>query len=536
MVKMSNLSYSFHICKDKNAIKTKSNLVRCSNHNMRVFCEKQKNNYDKTKNVILVGSSNIYKDVEQLYHKEFDVYVKEFNKKEKKKSRRFDDYFEKINNSKNTHLATEIIIQIGNIDEQLESRDAYISIYKNQIEKLNELLPDFKIANAVIHFDETTPHMHIVGVGTSFNERRLMKKEVAKSKLFNKESLSMLQDKMREIDGLEFKQKEKWDNDYLTVDEYIKQKDVRKKFILQKQKTIEEIKNESISLENKKLEDEKRKKEYEDEIKKLEEKKKEAETKLKKLEDEYKQKEVSLLKSLLIKIQNLFKENKVDVEKIKQKKETLNNELLELEKSIKDLKEKNKNLEIDISKLTNKKTELDNSKSGLENEIKILEIDKTELNTKISNLKTEIGNKEELKKELENLKNDYDFYKNNKDQIIEDVRNSLTTDNDMYMRYIHEQVQEYYNHNDTIDEYTINQIFDDSQDKINTKYNILIKAGEVLKNNIFNHREYYNRMDIDDFVNIYQECKDDIVDKLINDNVDEFVEQQQKNKKKGMRM
>lgn len=59
---------------------------------------------------------------------------------------------------------------------------------------------------------------------------------------------------------------------------------------------------------------------------------------------------------------------------------------------------------------------------------------------------------------------------------------------------------------------------------------------EKQKNNIFNHREYYNRMDIDDFVNIYQECKDDIVDKLINDNVDEFVEQQQKNKKKGMRM
>ena len=32
------------------------------------------------------------------------------------------------------------------------------------LECLQKLLPEFKIANAVIHFDEASPHMHVVGV------------------------------------------------------------------------------------------------------------------------------------------------------------------------------------------------------------------------------------------------------------------------------------------------------------------------------------------------------------------------------------
>lgn len=32
------------------------------------------------------------------------------------------------------------------------------------LEYLQKLLPEFKIANAVIHFDEASPHMHVAGV------------------------------------------------------------------------------------------------------------------------------------------------------------------------------------------------------------------------------------------------------------------------------------------------------------------------------------------------------------------------------------
>ncbi len=37
-------------------------------------------------------------------------------------------------------------------------------VYKQLLLKLQEYLPDFKVANAVVHFDEASPHMHVVGV------------------------------------------------------------------------------------------------------------------------------------------------------------------------------------------------------------------------------------------------------------------------------------------------------------------------------------------------------------------------------------
>lgn len=36
--------------------------------------------------------------------------------------------------------------------------------FKEQILDLEEVVPNFKIANATIHFDESSPHLHIVGV------------------------------------------------------------------------------------------------------------------------------------------------------------------------------------------------------------------------------------------------------------------------------------------------------------------------------------------------------------------------------------
>lgn len=37
-------------------------------------------------------------------------------------------------------------------------------VFSYLLSKLQEYLPDFKVANAVIHFDEASPHMHVVGV------------------------------------------------------------------------------------------------------------------------------------------------------------------------------------------------------------------------------------------------------------------------------------------------------------------------------------------------------------------------------------
>ena len=82
-------------------------------------------------------------------------------------------------------------------DKDEEYRFKMIDVYNEQIQDLNKILPSFKVANATIHFDETSPHMHVVGVPVIENCKRGMKKQVGKSQLFTKTLLSDIQDKMR---------------------------------------------------------------------------------------------------------------------------------------------------------------------------------------------------------------------------------------------------------------------------------------------------------------------------------------------------
>ena len=82
-------------------------------------------------------------------------------------------------------------------DKDKEYRLRMIDVYNEQVNDLMKILPSFKVANATIHFDETSPHMHIVGVSIIENCTRGMKKQVDKSQLFTKESLAKIQDKMR---------------------------------------------------------------------------------------------------------------------------------------------------------------------------------------------------------------------------------------------------------------------------------------------------------------------------------------------------
>ena len=59
-------------------------------------------------------------------------------------------------------------------------------VYNEQIQELSKLLPTFKVANATIHYDETSPHMHVIGVPVIDNCKRGMKKQVGKLQLFTK--------------------------------------------------------------------------------------------------------------------------------------------------------------------------------------------------------------------------------------------------------------------------------------------------------------------------------------------------------------
>ena len=90
-------------------------------------------------------------------------------------------------------------------------------VFEQQLEDIQEIVPDFYIANATIHFDEHSPHMHITGVPVKENCKTGLSRQVDKTSIFTKESLVVIQDKMRErcIDefniayGMDSKLKEK---------------------------------------------------------------------------------------------------------------------------------------------------------------------------------------------------------------------------------------------------------------------------------------------------------------------------------------
>ena len=210
------LAHSFHLGSDKNkskvakktakgnisgttslsnnAIQNANDLSRVNKHNLR--------DYDNQKELIttIYGTDNIVNDVKQLYLDEFEEARNEYNNKQTRNDRKIDDYYKKVCESQND-IACEIIIELGDMDFWQDKDDEYrfkmIDVYNEQIQDLVKILPTFKIANATIHFDETSPHMHVIGVPVIDNCKRGMKKQVGKSQLFTKTILSKIQDKMR---------------------------------------------------------------------------------------------------------------------------------------------------------------------------------------------------------------------------------------------------------------------------------------------------------------------------------------------------
>ena len=210
------LAYSFHLGSDKNKSKLAKKVAKgnvsgttsLSNNaiqNAKDLSDVNKHNlrdYDNQRELIrtIYGTNDIVNDVKQVYLDEFEEARLEYNNNQTREDRKIEDYFKKVCNSQND-IACEIIIELGDMgfwnDKDKEYRFKMVDVYNEQIKDLIKIVPDFKIANATIHFDEVSPHMHIVGVPVSYDCKRGMKKQVVKSKLFTKTTLTQIQDKMR---------------------------------------------------------------------------------------------------------------------------------------------------------------------------------------------------------------------------------------------------------------------------------------------------------------------------------------------------
>ena len=182
--------------KNNNAIQNVKQLGKVNHHNLRQY----DNNQELIKTI--KGSNDIIKDVKDLYLDLFDEARIEYNNKQTRDDRKIDNYFNKISDDTKHDLACEIVIELGNMEywdeKSLEYKYQMTQVFEQQLEDLQEIVPDFYVANATIHFDEHSPHMHIVGVPVKKNCKTGLSRQVGKTSIFTKESLVVIQDKMRE--------------------------------------------------------------------------------------------------------------------------------------------------------------------------------------------------------------------------------------------------------------------------------------------------------------------------------------------------
>lgn len=225
---MEGISFTAHVSNKKSAITSKSKLAGVAKHNLRKYKSEE---YNADNIFLIYGTDNLVQDVKAVYHQEFEEALKVYNENQTRADRKIEDYFEHVAN-KEQDMAVEIIIQVGDRaywQEHWENKVFMRRIYRMLLEELQYQLPQFVVANAVVHMDEDSPHMHVVGVPVGTGYKKGMSKQVSKRKVFTKDVLSIvLQDKLRAfanqkeeiVRGEQIREKSKGRNHDLSVMEY----------------------------------------------------------------------------------------------------------------------------------------------------------------------------------------------------------------------------------------------------------------------------------------------------------------------------
>ncbi len=447
------LAYSFHLGSDKNKRNTsrssaksnKSGSTSLSNNaiqNSAGLTKVDKHNYRKYDNnqndiEIIKGSSSLVDDVKKLYKEEFDEAKEEYNLKQIRDDRKIKDYFTHISNNEKNDLACEIIIELGDKkywdtkDDKFKRR--MTNVYNKQIEDLEIILPTFKIASAIIHYDETSPHLHIVGVPIIENCTRGMKKQVGKSKIFTKTSLTEIQDKMRnaciksynkfyEV-NTRLKEKQKGRNQDINVRDMSNYREIKKQL---------EKKGQTLAKANK-------------QTKKLD-------------TDSANINEIlDNLKPTLMNKNNMVISSE-DVQKIKN--------------FTKDVKDTNKTVR-SVNDLNIAIKDFEHSSFEIEKENRSLKYQIEQKDNEISNLKSEVSSKDKrignLQAEKEKIKNELQKFRNFWRKLIKHFQNKIGFDKDEKYKYVSDDLYK-------------NGIFDSNDNEIANDIRRKIKTTDELNN------------------------------------------------------
>lgn len=409
---MNELSYSLHLSSDKNRKPSSKNMAKnnasgstsLSNNaiqNAKQLSRVDKHNYRKYDNnsdliEIIKGTTSLYEDVKNLYLEEFEEARLEYNKEQENKGRndrKITDYFKKISDNTKNDLACEIIIELGDKKYWDTKDDKFkhkmTNVFKEQLNDLQELVPDFKIASAIIHYDETSPHLHIVGVPIKYKSKNGMSKQVGKGDVFTRDSLRTIQDKMRTMCIASFN-KEYGLNNILKKKEKGRNKDINVKDMTNYQAMKEELnKNkETLKIASKKS------------------------SELDKTTNDIKDTINNLKKAPIVK--NTYTISESD-----------RNKIIEYVDKVQEINKDFKKTEMLSVTLNNVDTELQENRE----KIKILTENNKALTLKVDTLSKNIDNKskeiKELKSENKHLQEMVDYFKNLFSRLVKFIKNKM---------------------------------------------------------------------------------------------------------------
>lgn len=412
----NKISISFHIGSKNNAIPNLKKLKTIDIHNNRKYSKSNNEDLDLSKskyNIILKGTKNLVEDVKKLYKVEFDEAVYSYNQKQTRENRKIINYLSKIEEDKQKNIATEIILQLGDREDwkeiKLEDKEKMKDVFKKGLETLES--KGFKVANATLHLDETSPHCHIIGVPIGTNFKKGMEKQVSSKSVFSLDKMEVLRDEIEKVLIAEYnkvynldvekKQEKGMIEEHLSITEYKQIKPIINELI----KTVDK----NIVLEGIKT----NLKDKEKEIKEVKERKEKLVADV-----EAKEKEVEELKAILKekdKIKDEFYKNDGDIFDLKNKIDEQKKEIEAKEKSLKDLEKENKSIQDEI-----------NREWDIRNSIRDKELKISELKLEYAEKTTEFEKAEKKVKEQDDFLLEYKMKINNfskdKEELEEKTR------------------------------------------------------------------------------------------------------------------
>lgn len=429
------LSVSMHAGSKKNAIKNLDKIKKIDEHNNRKYKNVNNKEIDPTlsnENITLRGSKNITNDVKELYKTEFAEATYNYNLKQKDERRKVVDYLDKMNKDEKNNIAVEFIYQVGDAEtwkgRSLEDKKKTKEIFEKAIDILES--KGIKVANATIHFDETSPHMHVVGVPIIEGQTRGLEKQVSQRKVLTREVLKELREETEKVFIEEYKRVYKTNDvtlkkgseieEHLSVEDYKNTKkmlEVAKKYGNRKElkeeieKKVDEVEKAIEGLENDKIEKSKKitnleneNKNLTNELTNLEEKNYSLNSEVKELETSKttKEKEKDDIEKKLDLYQQKIKAYKEQIEKDKEDAIKLEEEQKKIEEDLKAQEKKNRDVKEELEKKNKEYNDRLTEKNNLEEKKKKLDEEKQKIEDFYKNMETTItAEKEKMLKDAE---------------------------------------------------------------------------------------------------------------------------------------